>query len=95
MLAKPGSAVTLELLPFQTRLTFRLQLVLTEEVAGLCASDLAALALQPLQTNTLLQRRLLALRFWAGQLVGEFSYQQTHLHDQQQLQLQLQFPAAG
>lgn|GEM_PF-2941544 len=94
-LAKPGSSVTLELLPFQTRLTFRLLLQLTDAAAQQCAQDLAALALHPLQAATLLQQRLQAARFWASQLGGEFSYQLAQVQDQQQLSLQLQFPAAG
>lgn len=96
-LAKPGSAVTLELLPFQTRLTFRLQLQLSDAAAPQCTQDLAALALHPLQATTILQQRLQAARFWAAQLGGEFSYQQPHVQDQQsqQLSLQLLFPTAG
>ncbi|WP_164852409.1 CHASE domain-containing protein [Rheinheimera riviphila] len=102
-LAKPGTAVTLELLPFQTRLTFRLQLQLSDAAAPQCAQDLAALALHPLQATTILQQRLQAARFWAAQLGGEFSYQQALAQgltpDQQsppqQLSLQLQFPTAG
>jgi CHASE1-domain containing sensor protein len=97
VLATPGSAVTLELLPFQTRLTFRLQLQLSDVVARQCAQELAALVVNPAQATTLLQQRLQAARFWAAQLAGEFSYQQTQAPEpqSQQLSLQLQFPAAG
>lgn len=95
MLAKPDSAVTLEIIPFQTRLTVRLQLQLSDTAAQEWEKELSALTPHSGHLTTRLQQRLQAARFWASQLAGEFSYQHTLAQELPRLSLQLQFPTAG
>jgi len=91
-----GSSVRIELLPFQTRLIFRLQLQLADvfehqfppQFPSQSPQQLMSQMLNDSKVQTFVSQRLLAAQFWASQLAAEFSFQQ-----HQQLSLQLLLPA--
>lgn len=82
-MAKPESQLVLDLVPFQTRVTFRITLI-TEQVAV----DVMTETQEPERFPKIRQQELETVKFWAAQLGVEFSEQQ----EQQQLTLQLLFP---
>jgi hypothetical protein len=90
-LAMPGSRVTIDLMPYQTRLALRLQLQMTAVTAQQFQQEATTQAFHHTAVQSFTQQRLLAAQFWASQLAAEFTYQQ----DQQQLSLQLLFYPAG
>lgn len=84
-LAKPGSDISFELVPFQSWLTMRLQLTMADVAAQQFQQQANIGHVLPTTTLSFVQQRLLAAQFWANQLGAEFSFQQ----DQQQLTLQV------
>jgi CHASE1-domain containing sensor protein len=84
-IAAAGSSLSVELLPFQTKLTLRLQLQLDAATSLQLHQDMLVLADNKLTATTFVQQRLQAAQFWAAQLGAELTLQQ----EQQELILLL------
>ncbi|MFN6969976.1 MAG: CHASE domain-containing protein [Rheinheimera sp.] len=86
-LAAAQSQIKFELVPFQTRLTLKVTLPLTEQLAAEVSLELAAMAQSPELACCLLQQKWQAVKFWASQQGVEFD----ELQAKQQLTLRLRF----
>jgi hypothetical protein len=77
-IAATKSSLSVELLPFQTKVTLRLQLQLDGATALQLQQDLLIVTDNEMKAITFVQQRLRAAQFWAAQLDAELTVQQEH-----------------